>query len=167
MASNRLPSTSGVRHTIVVLSALAYGIFLALVVFWPSPVDKPVQTQLARVIQELHERGVPAFVDYSFIEFTANIALFIPVGFILGMAVPVRWWILAIILGPAMSVGIEVIQDLLLDARYSSAKDVLANSAGATIGVFVAVIIRALVHARDTKVLARYQASVTSNSLMD
>lgn len=153
-----LPSTSGVRHAVVWLLALAYGTFLAFVVLWPSPIDEPVASLLARAIQELHERGVPAFVDYDFIEFTANIALFVPVGLLLGLAIPVRWCVLAIALGPTLSAGIEAVQSQLLDARYATVSDVVANSMGSTTGVLLALVLRAIVAMRDDRVIARYEA---------
>ncbi|MCH6231733.1 VanZ family protein [Microbacterium sp. CFH 31415] len=155
---SRLPSTSGPRRTIVAALALGYGAFLAFVVFWPSPIDQPVEGLLDRAISELHERGVPQFVDYAFIESFANILLFVPVGFLLGMMVSLRWWPVALLLGPALSAGIEVAQRELLEARYATIEDVVANSIGATIGVFLAVIIRAVVKARDQKVIERHEA---------
>ena len=155
---SRLPSTSGPRRAIVATLALGYGAFLAFVVFWPSPIDQPVEGLLDRAISELHERGVPQFVDYAFIESFANILLFVPVGFLLGMMVPLRWWPVALLLGPALSAGIEVAQRELLEARYATIEDVVANSIGATIGVFLAVFIRAVVKARDQKVIERHEA---------
>lgn len=150
-----LTSTSGPRHTIVAILAAVYGIFLAFVVFWPSPIDRPVASLLTRVIAELHERGVPEFVDYGFIEFSANVALFVPVGFIFGLIVPLRWFPVALLLGPLLSGGIEVAQHFLLDGRYSTIADVIANSIGATLGVFIAITIRAIVAVRDEKVIER------------
>lgn len=154
----RLPSTSGPRHAIVAVLAAVYGVFLAFVAFWPSPVDKPVASLLNRVISELHERGVPAFVDYGFIEFSANIVLFIPVGLIFGLIVPVRFAVIALLLGPALSAAIELGQHFLLAARYATVADVIANSIGATIGVFLAVTLRAIVAVRDEKVTERFVA---------
>lgn len=138
--------------------AIGYGIFLALVVFWPSPIDRPVAGMLERVISELHERGVPAFVDYSFIEFTANVALFVPVGFLFGLMLPMRWTVIALLLGPALSGAIEVAQHVLLAERYSTISDIVANSIGSTLGVMVAVTVRAIVAVRDDKVIARHEA---------
>ena len=157
-APARLPSTSGPRHAIVAVLAIGYGIFLALVVFWPSPIDRPVAAMLERVIAELHERGVPAFVNYTFIEFTANVALFVPVGIVLGLIVPLRWTVVALLLGPALSGAIEVAQHLLLSERYSTISDIVANSIGSTLGVMVAVTVRAIVAVRDDKVIARHEA---------
>ncbi len=154
----KLPSTSGPRRAIVAVLASIYGVFLAFVAFWPSPVDKPVASLLNRVISELHERGVPAFVDYGFIEFTANIVLFVPVGVIFGLLVPMRFTLIALFLGPALSATIEVGQHYLLAARYATVSDVIANSLGATVGVFVAITIRAIVAVRDEKVKERFAA---------
>ncbi|MFD4959663.1 VanZ family protein [Microbacterium sp. NPDC058389] len=158
MTSERLPSTSGPRHAIILLMALGYGVFLAFMVFWPSPIDEPIQGLLERAISELHERGVPGFIDYDFIESFSNVLLFIPVGFLFALMVPLRWWPVALLLGPALSVGIELIQRYLLDARVSTVDDVIANSIGATIGVLLAVVIRAVVKARDEKVIERHEA---------
>jgi len=153
-----MPSTSGPRHAIIVALAVGYGTFLAFVAFWPSPIDRPVQGLLERAIAELHERGVPAFVDYTFIESMANVLLFIPVGILFGLLLPLRWWPVALLLGPALSGVIEVAQRYLLDERYSTIDDVIANSIGATIGVLLAVMLRAVVHARDEKVIERHEA---------
>lgn len=158
MSRERLPSTSGPRRALIAALALGYGAFLAFVVFWPSPIDQPVESLLDRAIAELHERGVPTFVDYTFIESFANVLLFVPVGLLFGLMVPLRWWPVALLLGPALSAGIELAQRYLLEARYATVEDVIANSIGATIGVLIAVILRAVVKARDDRVIERHEA---------
>lgn len=158
MSRDRLPRTSGPRHALITALALGYGAFLAFVVFWPSPIDQPVESLLDRAIAELHERGVPTFVDYTFIESFANVLLFVPVGLLFGLMVPLRWWPVALLLGPALSAGIELAQRYLLEARYATVEDVIANSIGATIGVLLAVILRAVVKARDERVIERHEA---------
>ena len=156
--SDRLPSTSGPRHALIAALAVGYGAFLAFVVFWPSPIDQPVEGLLDRAITELHERGVPAFVDYGFLESFANVLLFVPVGLLFGLMVPLRWWPIALLLGPALSAAIELAQRSLLEARYATLEDVIANSIGATVGVFLAVVLRAAVAARDERVIERHDA---------
>ncbi|HYI32902.1 MAG TPA: VanZ family protein [Glaciibacter sp.] len=156
--SRGLPSTSGPRHAIVGSLALVYGTFLAYIALWPSPIDRPVSPLLGRVIEELHERGVPAFVNYGLIEFSANIALFMPVGILLGLVVPLRIWPLSLMLGPVLSVAIEVVQHTFLSARYATVSDVIANSIGATIGVLIAASARALIAERDQRVIERREA---------
>lgn len=158
MSTTDLPRTSGARHALAWLLGLGYGGFLAFVVFWPSPIDRPVAGMLDRVIQELHERGVPAFVDYSFIEFTANVSLFIPVGLFFGLILPMRSWPVAYLLGPVLSGLIELAQRQLLSARYATLSDIVANSTGALIGVTIALLLRAVVAARDDRVIERHEA---------
>lgn len=153
-----LPSTSGLRHAFVTVMAAFYGAFLAFVVFWPSPIDAPIQALLERAISELHERGVPAFIDYNFIEAFSNVLLFVPVGLLLGLMVPISWWPVALILGPLLSGVIEVGQRYVLDERVAALSDVVANSIGATCGVLLAVLTWTAVRIRDAKVIARYEA---------
>ncbi|WP_461475035.1 VanZ family protein [Microbacterium sp. HJ5] len=153
-----LPSTSGPRHAVIALLAIGYGAFLAFVVFWPSPIDRPVAGILNRAIAELHERGVPSFIDYGLIEACANVALFVPVGLLFGLMVPLRWWPIALLLGPALSASIEFAQRYLLEERYATVNDVIANSIGATVGVLAAVLLRAVVAARDERVIDRHEA---------
>lgn len=153
-----LPSTSGIRWAIVWLLLLTFGVLIAFVVFWPSPIDASMEREITRLIEELHERGVPSFVDYNVIEFSANIAMFVPVGLLLGLAIPVRWCILAFVLGPALSAAVEFTQMQVLDARVASPYDVIANSIGATLGVLVALAVRGLVALRDSRVIERYEA---------
>lgn len=159
MTSDRLPSTGGPRRFLIGVLAIGYGSFLAFVAFWPSPIDRPVSSLLQRALAELHERGVPSFVDYGFVESASNVLLFIPAGILFGLLVPLRWWPAALLLGPALSALIEFIQLHLLAERYASVYDIAANSIGATIGVLIAVVLRAVVAVRDEKVIARHEAA--------
>ena len=101
---------------------------------------------------------------YEFIESFANILLFIPVGFLFGLMIPLRWWPIALLLGPALSAAIELAQRYVLDERVSTVQDVIANSIGASIGVLIAVVIRAIVKARDEQVIARHEAQVRGST---
>lgn len=160
-----LPRTSGPRHFLIAALAIGYGTFLAAVAFWPIPIDQPVEGLLDRAIAELHERGVPAFIDYGFIESFANVLLFVPVGFLFALIVPLRWWPIALLLGPALSALIELAQRVFLEARYATLDDVIANSIGATAGVFLAVTLRAVLAARDARVIERYEAQRLQSSV--
>ena len=153
-----LPSTSGPRHILVWVLAVGYGAVLAVVAFWPTPIDQPVAGLLDRVIGALHERGMPAFIDYDFVEFVANVALFVPIGIAFGLALPTRWWLAMLLSGPVLSAAIEVAQRELLSERYASVADVVANTVGATLGVGVALAVRASVAYRDRRLIARYEA---------
>lgn len=113
----------------------AYLVALALIVFWPTPVDKPVAGSLHRIISWLHLHGIPNFIGYAQSEFTSNILLFVPMGVIAAARTKNAW--LGLGIGFLASCIIEVSQALFLVARFSSALDVLANTLGAAVGAVI------------------------------
>ncbi|GAA5228772.1 VanZ family protein [Paeniglutamicibacter antarcticus] len=120
-------------HTrFIVILAVAYGAALLLIAFWPTPVDTSMGPALARTIDWFHARGLSESIGYKQIEFSANIALFVPFGYLTGAWVR-RWWAVVAI-GFAASCLIEFGQGLLLSERYSSMWDIVANTLGATLG---------------------------------
>lgn len=113
---------------------------LALVAFWPTPVDQPVSGQLASVLYFLHHHGIPRWLNYNFVEAAANVGLFIPVGFVAALAFPnKRWWQIGAF-GMLISGGIELGQLVFLHSRFASPSDVMTNTSGAVIGAIVAVL---------------------------
>lgn len=120
------------------LILIAMLIPLALIAFWPTPVDKPMQGLLADTLMFLHSHGVPRWLNYGFIEAAANIALFVPLGTVCALAFPkFHWWRIGGV-GFLFSMGIELGQLLFLSGRFASPLDVIANTAGAVIGAFFA-----------------------------
>jgi glycopeptide antibiotics resistance protein len=114
---------------------------LTLIAFWPNPVDAPVQGQLADVLKFLHAHEVPAWVNYQFVEASANVILFVPVGVTAGLAYPRRrWWQIGI-LGLFVSVGIELGQLFFLHNRFASLGDIVTNTGGAVIGALLASLV--------------------------
>lgn len=108
--------------------------FLALVGFWPSPVDQPVQSQIAGVLFFLHSRGVPGWIGYGFVEASANVALFVPVGFVAALAFPRSLWWQIGALGLLVSAFMELGQLLFLQNRVPSPLDLATNTAGCILG---------------------------------
>ncbi|MET3143546.1 UNVERIFIED_ORG: glycopeptide antibiotics resistance protein [Arthrobacter sp. UYEF2] len=110
---------------------------LAMVAFWPSPVDALVQGQLASVLKFLHSHGIPAWFNYQFVESSANVALFIPLGSVAAMAYPrIPWWQIGIF-GLVVSGCIELGQLLFLHNRFASPVDLVTNTGGAVIGALL------------------------------
>jgi glycopeptide antibiotics resistance protein len=122
---------------------------------WPTPIDQDYRSAIDKVLRVLHRNGVPGWFGYNKLEFTANVGMFVPLGFLLALVLPARRWWLSLVIAPLFSVAIEATQGFFLSARFSSAWDVVANSIGALIGIILALIVRALVHARDQKVVER------------
>jgi len=124
------------------IALVSYLLGLALIGFWPTPVDKPIHGALASALKHLHRLGLPAWFDYRFVEASANVAMFIPFGVLLAMALPTKtWWGLASA-GLLASICIELGQLLFMTARVSSLGDVVTNTLGAVMGVVGSRLIR-------------------------
>lgn len=130
------------RRRAVLSLLILYLAALALIAFWPTPIDRPVDSQLNAVLAYLHGHGVPTWFNYPFVESCANVLLFVPFGLLTAAAVPLgRWW-LAIILGVVVSSCIELGQLLFLNHRYATMADVEVNSFGTVLGVLAALAFR-------------------------
>lgn len=112
---------------------------LAIIAFWPSPVDQPVQGHLASVLYVLHQHSVPVWVDYKLVEATANVLLFLPLGTVGSLAFPSKCWWQIGALGLFLSGCIELGQLLFLHGRFAALSDIVTNAAGATAGALLAV----------------------------
>jgi glycopeptide antibiotics resistance protein len=121
---------------------------LALIAFWPSPVDEPFQGLLARILRFLHRNGIPDWFSYRFVEASANVALFIPLGFVSSLAFPKKpWWRIGAF-GLLVSGFIELGQLLFLHDRFASPGDLVTNASGAVIGALLATAVLKKVQAR-------------------
>lgn len=128
------------RHPFLSLLTGGYVVFLAWLTLTPQPIDADDQLLIRRVLDGLHRRGYAESVDYDRLEFLANIALFVPVGaFLLIMFGAGGWW-LAAIASFAMTGGIEYAQQYI-PGRVPDSRDLVANGAGALIGVAVALVL--------------------------
>ena len=125
----------------------AYVAVLAVVGFFPSPVDRPIDAPLSRIIQWCGQHGL-GFISYARVEFGANIALFVPLGMLLALLFgPHRWWCAPVICSVATAL-IELGQGVLLPQRVASIGDVIANTIGGLLGALVAVAVMAAVARR-------------------
>lgn len=116
---------------------LAYFGVLAVIAFWPTPVDRPVQGLLAKTLNFLHRHHIPEWVDYKFVEGLGNVVLFLPVGFLAMMAFTNRSRWENVALGLMASAVMELGQWIFLPERYPSFKDLTLNTLGTALGVLV------------------------------
>ena len=121
--------------------AAVYLVGLVLIALWPTPVDRDASGSITRVLAFLHAHGVPEWFNYPVVEFTANIALFVPVGLLGVVLLGARRWWQAVLAGVAVSSLIELSQLLFLPDRFATAQDVLANGLGATLGALLGVVL--------------------------
>ncbi|HLT68510.1 MAG TPA: VanZ family protein [Microbacterium sp.] len=152
---DRKPGRSRMRVGLATVLFIIYLAFVMWVTMSPSLDGIGVDTVADRVLRVLYRLGMPESFGYMELEFVANIGMFIPLGFLLGLALPGWGWWLALILLPAYSAGIEWVQGEYLGDRVSDVRDIVSNSLGAWIGTFMAATLRGMVHARDRKVLER------------
>ncbi|WAJ32016.1 VanZ family protein [Arthrobacter sp. FX8] len=128
------------NHRLWQLILAAMAVPLALVAFWPTPVDQPVSGQLAFVLDFLHHHGIPRWFNYKFIEAAANVVLFVPVGFVSALAFPEkRWWQIGAF-GLLVSGCIELGQLMFLHDRFASPSDIVTNTSGAVMGGLLAAL---------------------------
>jgi glycopeptide antibiotics resistance protein len=121
-----------------------YAVALVLIAVWPVPVDEGAGPFLAFL-----ERHVPLFT-YARIEFGANILLFVPLGILLPLILR-RSRYLVLPLAFLATVAIESVQALLLAHRTPSVLDIIANAAGACIGMVVVALVEAARRSRPAR----------------
>ncbi|MFT3888348.1 MAG: VanZ family protein [Arachnia sp.] len=110
----------------------------------PTPVDAGRGEELAHLLHVLHSWGLPEWFGYGKLEFTANIVMFLPLGFFVGLLIPVwRAW-LGIVALSLFSVTIEAMQFVFLADRVAAVSDVIANSMGGAAGVLLSMIVSLL-----------------------
>jgi glycopeptide antibiotics resistance protein len=149
------PPRSYARLWVSTLLLAVYASFVLLVTMWPNPQQLEFGSISTRVLKVLHNLGVPEWFGYDKLEFTANIAMFVPLGFLLGLALARKIWWLAIFMLPAFSGGIEYVQGIALDERVSTMYDVAANTIGGYFGLLLAIIMRAMIYQRDRTKIER------------
>lgn len=136
-----------------ILGLLAGATLVTAVTLNPAPVDRGHRALVREALALLHGLGVPERFGYAALEFTANIVMFVPLGFFAALLLPLgRAW-LAALLGAGFSAAVEIAQLALLPERFASVLDVVANTTGAGVGVGLAVLLRVCVAARDRRLL--------------
>lgn len=115
-------------------SLAVYGIVLALIAFWPVPVDRGAESLLRDMT-----RAIPV-LSHGVIEFCANVLLFAPLGVLLALTLRRRAWVMPIAL--IVTVAIEAGQALFLAERTPSLGDVVANLSGAGLGIAFVLVAR-------------------------
>ena len=129
----------------------AFGVALALIVLLPSEGHQVLG--LVETLAGIASRaGIPYQFAFMTLEFGANVALFVPLGVLLPIALarpasPATRGIEGatlfgtVCLGAAISVLIELAQQVI-PGRVSSPADVLANTLGTALGVLLLVAVR-------------------------
>jgi glycopeptide antibiotics resistance protein len=116
------------------LLAAAVVLVVLVLLMWPTKVDGSLVT----LVEAFYARfGTGEWSEtIQFARFLANVALFVPLALIVGLAS--RLWWLGFVLGVAASAASELVQRTLPD-RVASLEDLAANTFGAAIGATLAL----------------------------
>jgi len=131
------------RQPILAVVTFLYLLLVGWLTLGPQPLDASGRGFLHQLIRYISGDNKLDWITYALVEFTANIVLFIPVGVLFALMLGWRRWWLALILGVALTVSIEVAQ-LVLPDRVTDPRDVVSNSIGSTIGVAIVLVVTAV-----------------------
>lgn len=122
-------------------AAALFAVFVlvvAIIVFWPGPPDPGGQSGLELFLRDQHRSGLPGWIDFNLVQNLANVVMFLPIGFLGALAAGRRHYLVVVLAGVGSGL-IELTQLLLLPGRVASLEDVGANTAGALLGLLLAV----------------------------
>ncbi|MEI5672034.1 MULTISPECIES: VanZ family protein [unclassified Nocardioides] len=128
------------RHPFLSLATLAYLGFVAWLTLTPASTAPTSSDLVLRVLARLQRYDELTWLTYDRAEFLANVALFVPVGLFLLLLVGTRFWWVAAGLAFAMTSAIETAQRSI-PGRVPDERDLLANTAGALVGIVVGVVL--------------------------
>ena len=131
------------RHWAGGIGLTVVAALVVLITLTPSTVDSGYQAEIAWLLEAMHRRGVPGWFQYRQLEFTANVVMFVPLGFFAGLLLGRRWW-RWLWLPVAVSALIELWQYLFLPGRVAALSDVIANSMGGIAGLVFAGVVLAV-----------------------
>jgi glycopeptide antibiotics resistance protein len=128
------------QHPFLTAATALYLVAVGWMTLGPQPTGLVRAAGVWSLLGFVREHPSLSWISYSFVEFTANIAMFLPIGVLLLLLLGRRRWWAAILLGALLSAGIEAAQ-LVLPGRVSDVRDLVSNSLGTAIGVVVALVL--------------------------
>jgi glycopeptide antibiotics resistance protein len=128
------------RHPLLSVVTFVYLGIVGWLTLGPQPLDDEANGLLFRLLDFLERHPRTAWVSYNGLEFTANIAMFVPVGLFFLLLLGRSSWFSAVLAGVGLTFAIETAQ-LFLPERVSDPRDLASNSIGALIGVIAALIV--------------------------
>lgn len=122
-----------------------YTLFIAFVTLTPQQLDTSPEGPIGRLLEFFATHRATDWLTYERVEMLANVAMFIPFGFLLALHLGRRRWWLGAVIGIAFSGVIEGFQGTVLtQTRFATFSDLITNSIGAGIGAVLALILMLL-----------------------
>lgn len=130
------------RHPILGLFTAVYLAFVGWVTLGPQPINESNNGLIFKVLGVLDRYEATSWITYNTLEFSANVAMFFPIGLFLVLLFGRRLWWLAMALGCGITLVIETAQ-IFIPTRVSDPRDLVANGAGAILGVLIGLVLTA------------------------
>lgn len=129
-----------------------YTLFIAFVTLSPQQLDTSPEGPIGRLLEFFSTHRVTEWLTYERVEKLANVAMFIPFGFLLALHVGRRRWWLGAVIGTAFSCVIEGVQGTVLSqTRFATISDLITNTLGAGIGACAALILMLLLPPEESE----------------
>ena len=128
------------RIVLAFLSAV-YLAAVAWITLRARPYGAEVSDVLERLLAWFARHAATAWITFERVEFASNVAMFVPLGVFAVLWFGVRGWWTAPVLGLALSGAIELTQALFLDTRVPDARDLVANTLGAVVGMLLMLLL--------------------------
>jgi glycopeptide antibiotics resistance protein len=128
------------RHPFLSLATLAYLGVVGMITLGPAPYGDRTEGFVFRLLGFFERHEATRFIDYNTLEFGMNVLMFVPIGLFFLLLFGRRLWWLSVLFGVALTIGIESAQQFM-PTRVSDARDILANSSGALLGVLVGLVL--------------------------
>lgn len=118
----------------------AFAAVVAIITLSTGPPDPEGQIALDLFLRRAHDHGLPEWIDLTTVEFSANVVMFVPIGFFGALALLHRRW--AVVPAAMLtSATVELVQTVALPERHGTPRDVFANTLGAALGYLVALML--------------------------
>ncbi|WP_194291343.1 VanZ family protein [Cumulibacter manganitolerans] len=126
------------------MGLIGYGVVVVAVLMLPVSYGGIVNWLTVRL------QGITgwAAIRSGWVEFAANILMFVPLGCLLSLLARRRWH--GTVLALALSVAAEIAQ-IVIPSRQPSLRDVLGNFSGAAVGAVLAWLLVAWARRRDRR----------------
>jgi glycopeptide antibiotics resistance protein len=117
-----------------------YLVALAWLTLTPGSTSGEALSILRRLLAVMQSVDALSWVTFDTLEFTANIALFVPMGVLVTLLLGRRGWWAALAVGVIASCWIELAQYVWLPSRVADPRDLVSNSIGTALGVLVVLV---------------------------
>ena len=132
------------RRTSTTVTAAVIALPLAAALAWLTLAPQRIEQRAPQLVGAALE-WVAGFLgswwaSIAVADFVANLLMFVPVGILAYLILPRRAWIAALLVSPAVSGAVELVQLIFLPERDATLTDVAAATIGGAVGVGLAAL---------------------------